>query len=34
MQYINNQALMSKIYKEHLPINKTKNGPSNRKMGK
>lgn len=24
MQYINNQALMSRIYKEHLPINKTK----------
>ena len=24
MQYINNQAFMSRIYKEHLPISKTK----------
>ena len=24
MQHINNQALMSRIYKEHLPVNKTK----------
>lgn len=32
MQYIHNQALMSRIYKEHLHGQLDQKGPSNRKI--